>query len=60
MTVNELITELKNYDSEQEVFLFFKTLDGRTNFTSDLNIVSDGTIVNEYGSFEKGVLLMKE
>jgi len=60
MTVAELIIELESKNKNDEVFMFFKTSDGKCFFTSDITKVSNGAIVNEYAQLEKGVLIMKE
>ncbi len=60
MTVKELIIELQDKDENAEVFMYFKTPDGKLTFSSEITNADNGAITNEYGQFEKGVLIMKE
>ena len=60
MKVKELVKQLLELNQEKETFMFFKTPDGQCVFTSDISLVANGAIVNEYGQLVEGVLVMKE
>jgi len=60
MKVKKLVEQLLKLDQEKETFMFFKTPDGLCVFSSDISLVANGAIVNEYGQLVEGVLVMKE
>lgn len=60
MTVKEIKEQLEKYDENEEVYMFFKTPDGKLQFSSDIQDVSSGAIVDEYGNLVKGVLITRD
>jgi hypothetical protein len=60
MTVKEIKEQLEQYDENEEVYMFFKTPDGKLQFSSDIQEVSSGAIVDEYGNLVKGVLITRD
>jgi len=60
MNVKEVIEKLEQYDGDKEVFMFFKTPDGKLQFSSDIQTISSGAIVDQYGNLIKGVLITRD
>lgn len=59
MIVQDLVEALKEMNPSDEVFMFVKTLDGNLQFMSTIDDVDEGSVIDEYGQFQKGVLLSK-
>lgn len=60
MKVKEAIELLSKLDKEEELFMFFKSPDGKLQFSSDISGISQGAVCDEYGKLIKGVLISKE
>jgi hypothetical protein len=60
MTVKDIKEQLDQYDENEDVYMFFKTYDGKLQFSSDIHDVSSGAIVDEYGNLVKGVLITRD
>jgi hypothetical protein len=60
MKVKEMVAELLKLDPNEEVYMFFKTVDRKCSFTSDVTTVANGAIYDEYGNLIPGVLILKE
>lgn len=60
MKVKELKEKLEQFDEDKEVFMFFKTPDGRLQFSSNVEEVDDGAVIDEYGGLVKGVLITRD
>ena len=60
MKVKDLVKQLLDLDQEKETYMFLKTPDGKCVFSSDISLVANGAVFNEYGQLVEGVLVMKE
>lgn len=60
MKVKEIKERLEQYDENEDVYMFFKTLDGKLQFSSDIQDVYCGAVVDEYGDLVKGVLITRD
>lgn len=60
MKVKELKERLEKFNEESEVYMFYKTKDNNLSFTSDIQRVDNGAVVDQYGNLQEGVLISRD